>query len=238
LHHNGQYGLAGGGDGIVVESNEIANNNIEGYDRGCDAGGTKFIHGKNLVVRGNYIHHNDGPGLWTDGDNINVLFEGNRIEYNSNGGIAHEIGYDAIIRNNRISYNNRLMIGTGKSLWWGGEIALNDSQNVEIYGNVIRADVHGIAMIDTDRGSGAYGVRQVANVYVHDNDITMPSAGMTGLVGDRASAWTSAGNRFVNNTYRLPTSDGRYWSWGSSKYRSEWQSVGNDSSGLFYTWAP
>lgn len=42
LHHNGQYGIVGSAADILVEGNEIAFNNTEGFDPKWDAGGRYF----------------------------------------------------------------------------------------------------------------------------------------------------------------------------------------------------
>lgn len=236
LHHNGQYGFSGGPlDGLLVEGNEVAFNNIDGYDRNDDAGGSKLCRSSHLTFRNNNVHDNAGPGLWTDWDNIYVTFEGNRLANNAGPGIFHEASADATIRNN--SFTGNATIAAGKSLWYGADLYLNDSKNTEIYGNTIVAGVHGIGMVDTDRGSGAYGLLEVRNVSVHDNDVTLPANGRTGMVGNRSTAY-SAGNVFNRNTYHLGDLSSTWWEWNGAKTRSGWQSAGQDTSGIFYTWAP
>ena len=88
-------GVSGGDDqsGIVVEGNEIAYNNEAGFNPEWEAGGTKFWATTNLVVRNNHVHHNFGPGLWADNDNVGALYEGNIVEDNDWAGIFHEISY-------------------------------------------------------------------------------------------------------------------------------------------------
>ena len=99
-------GIGGTGNGALIENNEVSfSNNPQKIEYGWAAGGTKFHGTQNLVARGNFIHHNNGPGLWTDIDNIYVLFENNRVEDNSRAGIYHEVSYDAIIRNNTSARN-------------------------------------------------------------------------------------------------------------------------------------
>ena len=90
----------------LVQGNEIAYNNyLKGVSYGWEAGGTKFVKTRGLIVRSNYVHHNWGTGLWTDIDNINTLVEGNRVIGNANQGIFHEISYAAVIRNNTVQGN-------------------------------------------------------------------------------------------------------------------------------------
>ncbi len=100
IHKNGQLGIGGSGENILVEANEISENNQAGFDTGWEAGGSKFAYTTNLTVRNNYVHDNLGPGLWTDIDNINTIYEENIVTYNNNAGIKHEISFDVIIRNN------------------------------------------------------------------------------------------------------------------------------------------
>ena len=76
IHHNGQIGITGAGTGILVDGNEIDHNNYAGFAYGWEAGGAKFSFTNNLVVRKNFVHDNQGPGLWTDGDNVNDLVRG------------------------------------------------------------------------------------------------------------------------------------------------------------------
>jgi hypothetical protein len=72
---NGQLGIGGVGDDVVIDGVEIARNNYAGYDYGWEAGGFKFVQSANLVVRNSCIHHNFGSGLWGDWDNVGTLIE-------------------------------------------------------------------------------------------------------------------------------------------------------------------
>ena len=70
VHHNGQIGISGFGDSVLVENNEIAFNNYQkNFAFGTVLGGVKFVNTRWLVVRRNYVHDNEGNGLWTDIDN-------------------------------------------------------------------------------------------------------------------------------------------------------------------------
>ena len=95
VHHQGQIGIAGSGAGVIVEGNELAYNNTDGFGPGHqgEAGGAKFTFTRGLVVRRNYSHHNHGPGLWTDLNNVDCLYDGNRVEDNDWRGIFHEVSY-------------------------------------------------------------------------------------------------------------------------------------------------
>ena len=123
-----------------------------------------------MVVRGNFSHHNRGPGLWTDINNIHTLYENNTVEDNERGGIFHEISYDATIRNNTSRRN-----GTGKDFpYWttGAGIEIVSSRNVEVHGNTLEDNWQGITGLDDHRGTGNAGPYTLINLNVHDNVVT------------------------------------------------------------------
>ncbi|HEX6536611.1 MAG TPA: right-handed parallel beta-helix repeat-containing protein [Gemmatimonadaceae bacterium] len=232
LHHNGQEGIIGTGDDVVVDSNEIAFNNHEDkFNPRWEAGGTKFIRTNNLVVRNNYVHDNHGPGLWTDIDNYNTLYEGNRVENNTQMGIFHEISWKATIRNNTVSGN-----GFGMSNWlWGAGILVAGSKDVEIHGNTVTNNANGITAIQQDRGTGTYGLHVVQNLNVHDNTVTMTNGGRTGVaqdIGDNA-VFTSWNNRFSRNRYFLGGDDNRFAWMNANIGAAAWRDYGQDRDGTF-----
>jgi hypothetical protein len=237
VHHNGQLGIGGGGTNVLVEGNQIAYNNAAGFDYGWEAGGTKFAGTTGLILRNNNAHHNNGPGLWLDIDNINYLIEGNTTEDNyatiaaAAPGIFIEISYGGVIRNNIARRNGR---GFDTWLWGAGIlVAASGGDGLEITGNTIEDNVHGITLIQQQRGSGAYGTYLVQNVYVHDNTIRM-SSGMTGGAQDTGdgSIFTSRNNRFVHNTYYL--AGGGHFAWMNGERSDvEWRGYGMDTNGTF-----
>ena len=129
--------------------------------------------------------------MWTDIDNIHTLYENNVVVHNTMGGISHEISYDAIIRNNTL-------IGNGaddpRSWWWGNEIQIQNSSNVDVYGN--RVDMtgggNGIVLIQQNRpvnipggGTGQFGPHVTTGNNIHDNVIVdHDSEGFIGGVTD------------------------------------------------------
>jgi parallel beta-helix repeat protein len=245
VHHNCGFGFVGAGIGVVVESNEISYNNIMagktdavcGYDHYWGAGGSKWVYTTNLIVRGNFAHHNHGPGLWTDINNIYTLYENNIAEDNFRSGIYHEISYDAIIRNNTLRRN-----GTEHAYpWWttGGGIEVTSSRNVEIYGNTLEHNWQGITALDDHRGTGIHGPWTLINLNVHDNTvisgIIAAGGGRTGVADSAGTAAFSstANNRFQRNSYVLGTTL-RYFIWmGNELSEHEWQSFGQDTTGTF-----
>ncbi len=222
IHHNGRSGLSVRyTDGGLIQGNEISYNNYQDeWNWGWEAGAGKMWETDGLVIRGNYSHHNHGPGFWADTNNINTVYENNVIEDNYANGIFHEVSYDAVIRNNVIRRN-----GFDHAQWlWGGGIVIASSPNVEIYGNTIEDNFNGISLTKQDRGWGDYGEHTLANIYAHDN--TIIDSGLTGAAYDDGSSEIYSSNiRFENNSYSGDV--GWYWmnhevSW------SAWNGYGHD----------
>jgi parallel beta-helix repeat protein len=206
LHDNGKDGFVYGGQigattgPYLFDHNSVTGNNYAGYDPNTEAGGAKFMQMSHLTVSNNYVANNDGPGLWTDWGNQFVTYSGNDVENNTGPGIDHEASYDAVIANNIIVGNGTH--GDSSTLDDAG-IMMNDSQNVEIYGNTLTGNHNGIGLTQTDRGSTVLGPLVTQNDYIHDNTIT--NSGRTGLVQwvNDSSYYTSRNNRFRANSYNL-----------------------------------
>lgn len=230
IHHNGQLGIAGpGGNNGLVEENEISDNNIAGFRWGWEAGGAKFTETTGLIVRRNRVHDNEGPGLWTDIDNYNTLYESNVVEDNFGPGIYHEISYDAVIRDNTVTGN-----GFGKDAWlWGSGILVSASADVEVYQNTVTGNADGIGGIQQDREDGPEGPHLLMNMFVHDNTISV-ARGHTGVVEDTgdSAVFTERENRFESNAYLAPAGD-RYMWLGQKMDAAGWQGEGQDLDG---TW--
>ncbi len=231
-HHNGQQGMGGTGEAGLIEDNEIAYNNVpQAMAYGWTAGGTKWHRTRNVVLRRNYVHHNLGPGLWADIDNLNTLMEYNRVDNNSRNGIFFEISYGAVIRFNRVAGNG---YGHAPDSLRGGGIAVTSSPDVEVYGNTLVNNRVGFAMNQDEKGSGTYGVHAMRNLYVHDNTLTQPT-GYTGFdvnVPD-LSYYTSKNNRFVHNTYTLGSNPKPFWWANGPRTPQEWRAYGQDVTGTF-----
>ncbi len=232
IHHNGQLGLGGFGDSVLVEGNEIAYNNYQKrFLYSWEAGGTKFSHTRWAVVRDNYVHHNWGSGLWADIHNIYMLYENNRVTDNAAQGIFHEISYAAVIRNNVVERN-----GFDRPWLYGAGIQVNHSPDVEVYGNVVSGNRNGIVGIQQNRTDhpSAYGPHHLKNLYVHDNIITMNS-GRTGIATDTGddAVYTTRNNRFQNNTYILGGNSKPFYWRNSNRTTPQWRSYGHDVNGTF-----
>ena len=87
VHDNGEMGLGGVGKNILVEGNEIARNGFwSGLNPGLGGGRLNSATTDGLIVRGNYSHDNNGPGMWTDINNIHTLYENNVVVNNAGPG--------------------------------------------------------------------------------------------------------------------------------------------------------
>lgn len=114
LTRNGQYGFKsyeadGGPSNVTLDHNEISYNNTEDWETqkpgcGCTGGG-KFWSVTGATVTNNYVHHNHGPGLWADTNDVGFLIEGNYIYENDGVGIFYEISYNALIQHNTLIRN-------------------------------------------------------------------------------------------------------------------------------------
>jgi parallel beta-helix repeat protein len=238
VHDNGLLGVGANAPHVRILNNEIANNHKWGGFCDCwETGGAKFVRTTRLIVRGNYVHNNRGPGLWSDYDNIYTTFENNLIEDNTGPGIFYEASFDAVIRNNIIRRN-----GFGRIGWHqGAGVFVSASANVEVHDNVVDSNRDGIGAVQySARGRNRrYGAREVRNLYVHDNTVVM-RGGHTGLQTRFGVYYTARNNRFEDNTYRLGCVE-KPFVWrdpsGERDYvemsKGVWVRVGNDTSSRF-----
>ena len=229
---NGQLGIGGGGVGSLVEGNEIAFNNYADFDPFWEAGGSKFFLSRDLIVRDNFVHRNDGSGLWTDIDNLGVLYEKNVVTDNGLRGIQHEISFDAITRDNVVEHNGLDF----DDCLWGAQILVKNSSGVEVYDNkvVVAAEGgDGIALIQQDRGGSEIGPYITVNNRVYNNEITyLGSVGESGAVADyREASMLSGGNSFNFNTHRVRNPNRQHWAWGEFLSWQAFLSAGQEPNG-------
>jgi parallel beta-helix repeat protein len=247
VHHNKRLNVAGTGNGTLIASNEIAYGNyLNAFNTNFEAGGTKFAHTDGLTLRNNYVHHNVGVGIHVDEQNINTIIETNRIDANGSEGIAIEISYKTIIRNNTVTNNGWSDPRNRYSYLWNAGIGIHASPNVEVHNNTVSGNYAGIVAIEQDRSIDAakYGPHIVQNLYVHDNIVTQSTlprssgelsvgAGIATDIAGNTAVFTSRNNRFVNNRYTLG-SNPRPFAWmNGTRTESEWKAYGQDVTGTF-----
>lgn len=218
IEHNGQLGAAAQGRRILFADNRIASNNTAGFDHEWEAGGLKITQSEDVVLRGNHVHDNAGPGLWCDIDCRNVLFEDNTVERNLGAGIFYEISADAVIRRNTLRFN-----GGGHPTWyWGADIQVAAASGVDVSDNTVtvRPDGRAIVLVDQGREKEGGGFYRTTGNRVHDNRIVFTGEGRAGGVTDTDATAPNArvieegGNSFDRNTYSAPAGMAPGFIWG------------------------
>jgi hypothetical protein len=229
IHHNSLYGFAGyRTTGSVFQNNEVSHNDTCNCHYG-DGGASKLAGTTNDSVIGNYIHDNGGNSIWFDTDSTGVLIEGNTVTVNmkNNRAIYMEQMGTAVIRNNRIRVGSRGEVG----------ILLNNSSNVEVYNNTV-------TMASTSEGGAIHvffdasrtGYDTANNQITNNTVILQGSATMTASITcynqlDCSAYWTTKGNIFQGNTYRVPSRTGKHWSLSSPVDWASWRAIGFDTTG-------
>lgn len=236
VHDNGQAGIlvSATTTSVLVNNNEVARNNWAGFRTTYEAGGVKFADVLDLTAAGNYIHDNQGVGLWCDGSCQGGVYEYNTVQNNAFHGIMHEISHAWTIRNNIVIGNG---FGTSWGEWLGGAgIEIDESDHVEVANNFVGNNYRAIVLGMAVRSNAPWA--DLNNTYVHDNmTVTGGTNGTTGLhqsVNNNAY-YTSKANRFVSDDYCMPSSS-RGWFWWMNTYQTtpNWKNYGEDDSG---TWA-
>lgn len=247
VHHNKRLNLAGSGTNTVIENNELSFGNYQNaFNTNFEAGGTKFAYNDGLVLRANYVHDNLGVGIHMDENNINTTIESNRIENNGSEGVAIEISYATIIRNNTVTNNGWNDPRNRYSYLWNAGIGIHASPNVEVYGNTVSGNYAGIVAIEQDRSmdKAVYGAHIVSNFYVHDNTITQTNlprsgselsvgAGIATDIANNTAIFTSRNNRYVNNKYYIGTNPTPFAWMNGVRTESQWKGYGEDVTGVF-----
>lgn len=210
VERNGQLGVSASLEGGLIEGNEIDGNNTRGFNPDWEAGGLKAAVTTGLVLRGNDVHHNHGPGLWCDIECRDTLYEGNRAAYNDGAGFFHEISYKATIRRNIAAFN-----GVKRKDWfWGANILIAASQDVTVEDNEVTvADGGtGISLIDQGRPREKGGLYRTAGNLIRHNTTRFDGAAPVRMGGisdvppgsPNDHIIESGGNLFEDNRYVSP----------------------------------
>lgn len=237
IHHNGQIGATADGSNILLEGNEIWANNIYGFSSGWDAGGVKITETSDVVFRNNHVHHNNGPGLWCDERCVNVLFEGNLVEFNQSAGIFFELSSQAVIRRNTLRRNNQARA----SWFWGAEIQIAASEYADISENTLIVGDSGraVMLIDQNRWKVGGGFYKTRGNRVHHNDISFLGAGAVGGVSvsdpkaENFAIIAKGGNSFDHNTYRALGKQPPVFAWDTAQMDfAGFRALGQELSGV------
>jgi hypothetical protein len=211
-----------------------------------EAGGTKFVKTNRLILRNNFVHHNVGPGLWCDIDNVGALYESNRVEDNAREGIVHEISYAAVIRGNTVLRNGLTDPSARNGQWlWNAGIGVHASRDVEVVGNTVADNAHGIVGLQQDRSFEPGGPYLLDNLSVHDNAVTQTRVPVgeslsvaAGVVQDVELGVFARQIRFAGNRYTLGANP-RPFAWaGADRTEAEWRAFGHDTDGTFARGTP
>ena len=181
----------------------------------------------------NWVHHNEGFGIWNDGEGANSLIDGNVSEDNAWSGIHWELSLTVEMRNNTLRRN--------------GEhgIFISTSSGANIHHNILEDNWRGIAYF-----VNCQSVEQtwwwdpdLTNNLAHDNLIRVGTragsinnmfswgACPAGTVTIDPYLSNSKNNRFENNRYEVPDINNPLLLWGSFKTWAEWQAMGFDVTG-------
>ena len=204
--------------GQTIVDTEVAWNKKARYDWGFEGGAGKFdtpTSGPGLLIRNCWVHHNHGPGIWTDLNTTETssnLIESCLIEDNLIMGIFLEItAGTSLVRWNRLLRN-----GAGSVANTGGpaltdedaSIDISNSRGCTVQQNVIDAGATGVLVRDDDRSPTLNGAN------ITDNSIRSAGGGGRHVIRIRPGSgsgpiatcgadlnryWTGAGFNY-NNT--------------------------------------
>lgn len=221
-HHNGVFGFIGSGSGALIQACELAYNNTTGVngDPFWGAGGSKWTVSDGLQVINCNSHDNDGPGFWTDINNINTLYQGCTSTNNTRAGIFHEISYSARILNCTGTNNGSLDASLFGRYPTGANFAVCSSTNVEISGCTSNDGWWGIGFLQDGR-AGPYpdqnhGLWEVNNFNGHNNTVNNAIYTMVGGYGPGDSSWFSTRGNGFSSTTTSSNSHGATYEWDGS----------------------
>lgn len=227
VHDNGLLGIGGNGSSIQVLNSVISHNDTTANITYGEFGGVKISGANGLVLKGDSILGNIGPGVWTDRDATNVLITGDTIAGNTEAGARIEISHGVSVTANQVLDNG----GVGPTAWLNrAGIVISTSSDVTISGNHLSGNDNGITAVEQDRGTTAGGtLRVLGDISVHDNTVT--GAGVTGVAEDNGDLGVFSRNiSFVHDSYQ---GNSRF-SWENRRLTwAQWQGYGQDVTGSY-----
>jgi hypothetical protein len=222
----------------MIQGNELAHNNYAHVNPGFGAGAIKTGATVGMVVRGNYVHNNEGMGIHNDSETVNALIDGNTIADNTEVGAFHEISYAATFRNNKLLRNGYIH-PNGTSWLYAANLLSATSRGVEAYCNTVEVSSqggNGIDILTQKRGLSSKGTAYISsNNYFHDNTLVFDGdSGWTGGAnGDPANQLNFFNlNRFDYNSYHLPDLTRQVFAWNTAiSIFTQFQAAGQDTHG-------
>ena len=196
---NGDTGVSSATDTgtLNFNDNEVRENGWLEVHRGFQRGGVKLVSVRNAEVSRNYIHGNQGTGLWIDAESDNVLIRYNRIESNNNAGLHFEISRGGDIHHNLFARNRRPENGTPEPVY--GNVVLDNASDTTFADNTLYggAGQELVAYAQERKGS-------LDGVVVRNNSIsivTLWNEGVYGVKDLRSEDTKEAGPVDVNFLY-------------------------------------
>ena len=113
---NGQMGWATETSESLLEDNRSEWNNWKGYDANWEAGGGKFKHTSNTVIRRHFAANNYGPGIWLDIENKDNTVEDALVVNNQKAGIMLEYKTTGTVVRNNVVYGTRILGNAGSGI--------------------------------------------------------------------------------------------------------------------------
>lgn len=221
----------GASAGAQIIYNEISYN---GFEQKCGQGGPGL--NENVYIAHNWYHHNEGNGVWNDGNGAGTIIEYNTIEDNGGAGIDIEYSSGVTVRYNTI---RRQSANEG--------IYITVSKNTTVTGNVVSACNYGIALfldfvsLYPNSPDAAWHQDLAAN--------TISGNTVTALAGQKLSTFTltnkglggtsptayetnTKNNNWASNTYFAPSTTGNWFLWDNvNNTFAQWQSLPQDTAG-------
>jgi len=233
VHHNGDTGISGPGNGGLWDSNTVAYNNADHINVNFAGGGSKFT-GSNVTVSNNIVHDNLGSGLFTDAGGTYNTYDHNTSYNNSANGIRYEVSRYGTITNNFVYGNQAQIVYTGSD---HGRISGNTViQNSSSQGAILVVNTVGTR---TDNASYLITDTQVTGntIWIASNGVNVAAGLRDQAQPPQPSIYTDSTNFFDYNVYEFSASVRSSWIWGevANSFQpiswSAWQADGQDPHG-------
>jgi trimeric autotransporter adhesin len=228
LEFNGQGGIGGVAENVVVSGNRVTGNCTAGFRCfGWEGGGMK-LHVDDAIVSGNLVDANLGHGIHTDMGCERVVIDSNVVVDNQGAGIHHEISGEAIISGNVVTGN-----GFAPDRPAEPGILVLSSSDTEVVDNVVDDNALGIVLRQDERVTDGI----LRDVGVHRNSVrtdTGPAMVLGGSPGDGFQGEWATGIVFDSNNYVFGPNVESPFRWEGIPVDVEaWQAAGNDPGGRF-----